>query len=82
MEIDLHQYIKKIVLHLLSQLKQYEWDFYLLVSFASFTTEKLYITVGPEFGPELAGKGHILSRSVYGTKTGAAQFHESLPAKI
>ena len=52
------------------------------VSHASSTTEKLYITVGPEFGPELAGKGHILSRSVYGTKTGAAQFHESLPAKI
>ena len=30
MEIDLHQYIKKIVLHLLSQLKQYEWDLYWL----------------------------------------------------
>ena len=43
------------------------------VSFASFTTEKLYIIVGLEFGPELAGKQLILSRSVYGIKTGLEQ---------
>jgi hypothetical protein len=48
----------------------------------SFTTEKLYIIAGPEFGPELAGKRLILSKSVYGTKTGAARFHESLSAKL
>ena len=43
------------------------------VSFASFTTEKLYIIVGLEFGPELAGKQLILSKSVYGIKTGLEQ---------
>jgi len=48
----------------------------------SFTTEKLYVIAGPEFGPELAGKRLILSKSVYGTKTGAARFHESLSAKL
>jgi hypothetical protein len=48
----------------------------------SFTTEKLFIIAGPEFGPELEGKRLILSKSVYGTKTGAARFHESLSAKL
>ena len=43
------------------------------VSLASFPTEKLYIIVGLEFGPELAGKQLILSKSVYGIKTGLEQ---------
>jgi hypothetical protein len=48
----------------------------------SFTTEKLYIIAGPEFGPEFEGKRLLLEKSVYGTRTGAARFHESLSAKL
>jgi hypothetical protein len=53
-----------------------------MLSSTSFTTEKLYIIAGPEFGPEFAGKQLILSKSVNGTKTGAARFHESLSVKL
>ena len=48
----------------------------------SFTTEKLYIIAGPEFGPEFEGKRMIIEKSVYGTRTGAARFHESLSARL
>ena len=34
----------------------------------SYTTEKLYIIAGPEFGPELEGKRLIIEKSIYGTK--------------
>ena len=48
----------------------------------SYTTEKLFIIAGPEFGPDLEGKRMILVRSVYGTRSAAARFHESLSAKL
>jgi len=48
----------------------------------SYTTEKLFIIAGPEFGPNLEGKRMILVRSVYSTRSAAARFHESLSAKL
>ena len=48
----------------------------------SYTTENLFIIAGPEFGPDLEGKCMILVRSVYGTRSAAARFHESLSAKL
>ena len=48
----------------------------------SYTTEKLYIIAGSEFGPELEGKRLIIEKSIYGTKSAAARFHESLSAKL
>jgi hypothetical protein len=48
----------------------------------SYTTEKLYIIAGKEFGPELEGKRLKVVKSVYGTKSAAARFHESLSAKL
>ena len=40
------------------------------------TDEKLFIIAGPEFGPELAGKRLIIDKALYGTRTGAAKFHQ------
>jgi hypothetical protein len=40
--------------------------------------EKVYITAGPEFGPNLNGKSLTMDRSLYGSKTSAARFHEHL----
>ena len=48
----------------------------------SYTTEKLYIIAGSKFGPELEGKRLIIEKSIYGTKSAAARFHESLSAKL
>jgi hypothetical protein len=48
----------------------------------SYTTEKLNIIAGKEFGPELEGKRLKVVKSVYGTKSAAARFHESLSAKL
>ena len=48
----------------------------------SYTTEKLYIVAGKEFGPDLEGKRLIVRKSVYGSRSAAARFHESLSAKL
>ena len=48
----------------------------------SFTTEKLYIVAGKEFGPAFEGKRLIVRKSVYGSRSAAARFHESLSAKL
>jgi hypothetical protein len=42
------------------------------------TTEKVYITTGPEFVVDLHGKNLIIYKSLYGLKTSAATFHEHL----
>ena len=44
----------------------------------SKTQEKCMILVGPEFGPDLAGKLIIIFKSLYGLKSAAARFHEHL----
>ena len=48
----------------------------------SYTTEKLLIIAGHEFGPDLEGKQMVIVRSVYGTLSAAARFPESLSAKL
>ena len=48
----------------------------------SYTTEKLYIIAGPEFGPEFEGKRLIVEKYIYGTKSAATCFHELLFAKL
>ena len=42
------------------------------------TKEKVYIVAGPEFGPELDGKILVVYKSLYGLRTSAARFHETL----
>ena len=44
----------------------------------SFTTEKLFIIAGPEFGADIEGKQLLIEKSIYGTRSAAACFHESL----
>jgi len=44
----------------------------------SYTTKKLYIVAGKEFGPDLEGRRLIVRKSVYGSRSTAARFHESL----
>ena len=48
----------------------------------SFTTEKLFIIAGPEFGPDIEGKRLLIEKSSYGTRSAAACFHESLSNKL
>lgn len=48
----------------------------------SFTRENFYIIAGPEFGLELEPKYLTIEKSIYGTKSAAARFHESLSAKL
>jgi hypothetical protein len=43
----------------------------------AYTSEKIYIVAGPEFG-ELEGSIMKMEKAVYGTKTAALRFHESL----
>ena len=43
----------------------------------AYTSEKVYIVAGPEFG-ELKGRIMKMEKAVYGTKTAALRFHESL----
>ena len=43
----------------------------------AYTSEKIYIVVGPEFG-ELEGRIMKMEKAVYRTKTAALHFHESL----
>ena len=43
----------------------------------AYTSEKIYIVAGPEFG-ELEGRIMKMEKAVYGTKTAALRFHESL----
>jgi hypothetical protein len=40
------------------------------------TKEKVYITAVPEFGANLHGKNLMTDKSLYGSKTSAARFHE------
>ena len=47
----------------------------------AFTCKKIYIKAGPEFG-NLEGKIMLMKKAVYGTKTAALRFHESLSAHI
>jgi Reverse transcriptase (RNA-dependent DNA polymerase) len=44
--------------------------------------EKVYITVGPEFGATLCGKNLIINKSLYGLKTSAAKFFEHLAESL
>ena len=37
------------------------------------TRDKLYIIVGPEFGPERAGKVLVLYKSIYGARSSCAR---------
>jgi hypothetical protein len=46
------------------------------------TKEKVYVTVGPEFGASLHGKNQIIDKSLYWLKTSAAGFHEHLSESI
>ena len=45
------------------------------------TREKVFVIAGPEFG-EHCGKRMIIDKGLYGLKTSAARFHESLSAKL
>ena len=45
------------------------------------TREKVYIIAGKEFG-EHQGKRMIIDKGLYGLKTSAARFHESLSSKL
>lgn len=47
----------------------------------AYTTEKLYIVAGPEFG-EYEGKRMLVTKSIYGTRIGGACFHASLSARL
>jgi hypothetical protein len=44
--------------------------------------DKVYITVGPEFGVNLHGKHLIIDKSLYGLKTSVAIFHEHLSQSL
>ena len=44
--------------------------------------DKVYIRAGPEFGPELEGRIMRMNKSVYGTKTASAAFHEFLAHEL
>jgi hypothetical protein len=46
------------------------------------TKEKVYITAGPEFGTYLHGRNVIINKSLYGSKTSAARFHEHLSESL
>ena len=46
------------------------------------TKEKVYITAGKEFGPDLEGKRLVIYKSLYGLRTSAARFHEHLAEKL
>ena len=41
-------------------------------------TEKIWITCGPEFGPELAGRKALVVRALYGLKSAGAAFRNHL----
>ena len=47
-----------------------------------YTHEKYFIIAGPEFGPKLEGKRLIIYKAIYGLKSSAARFHESLSVKL
>ena len=47
----------------------------------AYTSEKIYIVAGPEFG-ELKGRIMKMEKAVYGTKTAALRFHESLLIRL
>ena len=42
----------------------------------AYTSEKLYIIAGPEFGPDLEGKRLLIDKSLYGLQSSGARFHE------
>ena len=42
------------------------------------TSEKFYVTCGPEFGPELVGRKAIVTRALYGTKSAGRDFRNHL----
>ena len=44
--------------------------------------EKIYITVGPEFGANLCGKSLTINKSLHGLKNSAARFHEHLAESL
>ena len=46
------------------------------------TKECVFIIAGPEFGPELCGKIHIIFKALYGLKSSSARFHEHLSATL
>jgi hypothetical protein len=46
------------------------------------TKEKVYITAGSEFGANVHGKNLIIDKSLYGSKTSAARFHEHLSGSL
>ena len=48
----------------------------------SFTIEKLFIIAGSEFGADIEGKRLLIEKSIYGTLSTAARFHESLSNKL
>jgi hypothetical protein len=43
------------------------------------TKEKVYMTVGPEFGKSLCRNNLIINKSLYDLKTSAYRFHEHSP---
>ena len=47
----------------------------------AFTSEKIYVVAGPEFG-EFEGAIMIMQKAVYGTKTAALRFHEALSVRL
>ena len=46
------------------------------------TREKVYITAGSEFGPELEGKDLVIDKGLYGLYTSAARYHEVMSAEL
>ena len=44
--------------------------------------EKIYTRAGAEFGPQLEGRLLLMNKSVYGTKTASAAFHEFLAHEL
>jgi hypothetical protein len=41
----------------------------------AYTEEKVYVTCGPEFGPELEGRIAIVRKGLYGLKTSGNRWH-------
>lgn len=46
------------------------------------TTEKVFVTAGPEFGPGVAGKRMVIDKGLYGLRSSSARFHEHLSTKL
>ena len=46
------------------------------------TCKKVYVIMGPEFGPELEGKQMTVYKALYGLKSSSARYHEHMSVKL